>query len=119
MLFNDGFASANQPAGAPPGSSRTYSAVSAYSIDPVARTAQEVWDFQYGQSIYSGVCSSAYEAPGKSLLVDYAYANSGTSTRLVGLDASHDVVFDFEYANSGCNTSWNALPIPLEDMQFS
>jgi arylsulfate sulfotransferase len=119
MLFNDGFASVNEPAGAPAGSSRSYSAVSAYSIDPVARTAQEVWDFDYGQSIFSGVCSSAYEAPGKSLLVDYAYATSGTSARLVGLDASHNVVFDFEYASSACNTSWNAIPIPLEDMQFN
>ena len=119
MLFNDGFASVNQPAGAPAGSSRSYSAVSAYSIDPVARTAQEVWDFDYGQSIFSGVCSSAYEAPGKSLLVDYAYADSGASARLVGLDASHNVVFDFEYASSFCTTSWNAIPIPLEGMQFN
>lgn len=62
MLFNDGEGSLNQPAGASAGESRTYSAVSAYSIDTGSMTAQEVWDFDYGQSIFSSFCSSAYES---------------------------------------------------------
>ena len=118
MLFNDGLGSGQQPAGAPAGITRTYSAVSAYSIDPVARTATEVWDFNDGQSIYSAICSSAYEANGGSILVDYAYASGGTTSRLVGLDANHGVVFDFQLANTGCNTAWNSIPIPLEDLRF-
>lgn len=119
MLFNDGYASLNQPAGAPAGASRTYSAVSAYAIDPVTLTAQEVWHFDYGQTIYSAICSSAYEASGSSLLVDYAYASGGTKARLVGLDAGHNVIFDFEYPNAGCNTSWNAQPIQFENLSFN
>jgi len=48
-LFNDGGASFNQPAGAPVGESRAYSAVSAYAIDPATLTAREVWRFDYGR----------------------------------------------------------------------
>ena len=101
MVFNDGLGSANQPAGAPAGETRTYSAVSAYSIDATSGTAEEVWDFDYGQSIYSSVCSSAYEAPGKTYLIDYAVADNVTHARLVGLDSSHNVAFDFQYPTTG------------------
>ncbi|HLH08247.1 MAG TPA: aryl-sulfate sulfotransferase [Terriglobales bacterium] len=118
MVFNDGLGSGNQPVGEPAGQSLTYSTVSAYSVDSNTLTARDVWDFDYGQSIYSRVCSSAYEAPSKSYLIDYAVADNMTAARLVGLDSSHNVVFDFQYPNaSGCNTSWNAVPIPLDDMQ--
>jgi arylsulfate sulfotransferase len=119
MLFNDGAASFNQPPGAPAGESRTYSAVSAYAIDPATMSAREAWRFDYGRTIYSDICSSAYEAPGRSLLVDYAVADNRTRARLVGLDADHQVVFDFEYPTKTCGTSWNALPIAFESMSFS
>jgi arylsulfate sulfotransferase len=119
MVFNDGYPSTNQPTGEPAGEARTYSAVSAYSVDAAARTAQEVWRFDYGQSIYSFVCSSAYEGPGGSVLVDYATAGHDTQARLVGLDVGHNVVFDFEYSNVGCNTSWNATPIALDDFAIN
>ncbi len=115
-LFTDDLESQNNPAGTSAGISRTYSAVSAYTIDPVAMTAREVWRFDYGKSIYSAICSSVYEAQGKSLLVDYAYADGGTHARLVGLDAGHRVVFDFQYRNQGCNTGWNAQPIPFDNL---
>jgi len=119
MLFNNGAASFNQPAGAPAGEPRAYSAVVAYAIDPVSRSAQEVWRFDYGQSISSLICSSAYEAPGKSLLVDYAYTVNGTQARLVGLDASHAVVFDFQYPSpTMCGSAWNSLPVPFDSMWF-
>ena len=42
MLFNDGLGSLNQPASEPAGQTRTYSAVSAYSIDQASMTATEV-----------------------------------------------------------------------------
>jgi arylsulfate sulfotransferase len=118
MVFNDGFHSLNQPAGEPAGENRTYSAVSAYSVDPVARSAQEVWRFDYAQSIYSFVCSSAYESGG-SVLVDYATADNDTETRLVGLGAGHNVVFDFQYPTSQCYTSWNAVPFPLDSLSIN
>ncbi len=120
LLFNNGMGSANQPAGAPRGETRSYSAVSAYAIDAASRSARETWRFDYGQSIFSAFCSSAYQAAvGDSLLLSYAVADNATHARLVGLDPGRRVVFDFEYANSSCNTSWNAQPIPFEAMHFT
>src|SRR6185437_9471970 len=95
MLFNDGEGSVNQPAGASPGESRTYSAVSAYSIDPATMTAREVWQYDDGQAINSPVCSSAYQTDDGSVLVDYAVADDFTQAILVGLDASRNVAFEF------------------------
>lgn len=117
MVMNDGFASANQPVGAPVGENRTYSAVSAYSIDAAAGTATNPWNFDYGQTIYSDICGSAYEASDQSILVDFAVADTRTHARLVGLDSQHNVIFDFQYPTNICDTSWNAQPIPLENMQ--
>lgn len=121
MLFNDGLGSSNEPAGEPAGQTRTYSAVSTYSIDPVAMTAQEVRDYDAGQTLYSPVCSSAYESPDKSLLVDYAVADDETEAVLVGLDPNQNTVFEFEYAAAaeGCDTSWNARPFPLDNLQIT
>jgi hypothetical protein len=115
MVFNDGLGSLNQPPGAPAGETRTYSAVSAYSIDSSNLSAQEVWRFDHDQSIYSAICSSAYEVPGGSVLVDYAVADNFTEARLLGLDEAHNVVFDFQYPTQFCSTSWNAIPIGLDD----
>lgn len=116
MVFNDGFGSLNQPSGEPAGETRTYSTASAYSIDESSRTAQEVWDFNYGQTIYSAVCGSVYEAAEHSHLIDYATADNFTYARLVGLDSTDNVVFDFQYPSTFCNTSWNAIPIPLDNL---
>lgn len=118
MLFNDGLGSANQPAGEPSGQTRTYSAVSAYAIDPTSMTAQNVWNYDAGQMIYSPICSSAYGSRGKSLLVDYAVADNETEAVLVGLDANQNVVFEFEFPTAGCSTSWNARPFPLDHLQI-
>ena len=119
LLFNNGFGSINQPAGTPAGETRSYSAVSAYSIDAALQSATEVRRFDYGQSILSLVCSSAYQAhAGPSTLISYAVADNQTHARLVGLDDSQNVVFDFQYPSSGCKTSWNAQPIPFEGMRF-
>lgn len=119
MLFNDGLGSLNEPAGEPAGQSRTYSAVSAYSIDPQSMSAREVWRYDAGQMIYSSICSSAYESPDESLLVDYAVADNLTEALLVGLDPNHNVVFEFEYPTQACNTSWNARPFPLGDLRIA
>jgi arylsulfate sulfotransferase len=116
LLFNDGLGSLNQPAGAPAGETRTYSAVSAYSVDTNTMTAQNIWNFENGQTIFSSICSSAYKAPEDSLLIDYATADDTTHAILVGLDSTHNVVFEFQYPTEGCGTSWNAVPIPLENL---
>lgn len=118
MVFNDGFQSLNSPVGAPAGSSRPYSTVSAYSIDTANMTAQEVWDFNDGMMLDSDFCGSAYEATEKSVLVDYAIADGGADARLLGLDANHSVVFQFAYLDVGGCSSWNAVPVPLDNMQF-
>jgi arylsulfate sulfotransferase len=118
MLFNDGYPSTNEPAGAPSGAGRTYSAVSDYTIDTTTMTAVNTWNFDYGESIYSDICSSAYEANSQSILVDYAVAANGTQARLVGLDSGLNVVFDFEYATGSCDTSWNAVPIAFDNLQI-
>jgi len=120
MVFNDGLGSVNQPAGAPSGISRTYSEVSAYSVNEAAMTAQEVWGFNYNQSLFSPICGSSYEAPGNTYLVDFATADNYTTARLVGLDANRSVVFDFQYQSPGyCGAAWNAIPIPMEDLQIN
>ena len=100
------------------GESRTYSAVSAYSIDKASMTAQDVWDYDAGKTIYSALCSSSYEAAEKSLLLDYSFADSGKQAILVGLNAARETVFSFEYASSMCTTGWNARPVALDDLQI-
>lgn len=119
LLFNDGTASLNQPSGEPAGEARTFSAVSAYSIDPASMTATQVWSYDAGQTVYSAYCGSAYESRDQSVLVDYAEANYDTEAILVGLDPSHNVIFKFAYPTSFCNTSWNARPFPLDDLRIT
>jgi len=120
MLFNNGAPSFNQPSGAAVGESRTFSALSAFSIDIQSRTVRETWRFEHGRSILSPICSSVYEEPSdKSLLANYATADNFAFTRLVALNAAHDVVFDFQYAAPGpCQVGWNATPIHLEDLRY-
>lgn len=118
MLFNDGLGSVNQPTGAPAGVTRTYSAVSAYSINEKSMTAQNVWNYTAGEAIFSPVCSSAYEAADDSILVDYAVADNYTEALLVGLDSNHNVVFEFQYPTDTCDTSWNARPIALDNLEI-
>jgi len=119
MIFNDGYGSANQPVGQSAGVSRTYSAVTAYTINASALTATVAWNFDYGQTIQSQICGSSYEA-GRSYLVDFATADNWHQARLVGLDSSQNVVFDFEYQSPAtCGAAWNAIPVPFEDLQIT
>jgi arylsulfate sulfotransferase len=118
MVMNDGYGSLNQPPGAPNGLTRTFSEVSAYSIDETTMTATNVWNFDYGQSIFSPICGSSYQANG-SYLVDFATASNYLKARLVGLDTDRNVVFDFQYNSpTYCGTSWNSIPIPMEALQI-
>jgi arylsulfate sulfotransferase len=120
MVFNDGLGSMNQPPGEPAGISRTYSEVTAYTVNTSAMTAQQIFNFNYGQGIFSPICGSSYEAPGHTYLVDFATADNYSQARLVGLDPNLNVVFDFQYESpSDCGAGWNAIPIPLEDLQIN
>ena len=116
MLFNDGTGSTNQPAGAPPGIGRSYSAVSAYAIDAASFTAREALAFNDGQSIYSSYCSSAVETQDGSMLIDYAVADLLTEARIQGVDPNRNIVFDFQFKTTGCNTSWNAQIFQFESL---
>ncbi len=117
MLFDDGTPSLNQPAGAPSGQGRSYSSAVAYAIDPVTLQGHEAWRFDHGQTLYAAFCSSAYEGPDKSVLVDYADYDGVSPAHLTGLDAQHNIVFEFAYASrTGCGTAWNSIPIPLENL---
>ncbi|MGC1296450.1 MAG: aryl-sulfate sulfotransferase [Alloacidobacterium sp.] len=119
MVFNDGTGSVNQPPGEPSGLTRTFSEVSAYSVDTATMTARNVWNFNYGQTIFSSFCGSSYES-GNSYLVDFATADNTQEARLVGLDTNKNVVFDFQYASpEGCYAAWNAIPIPMENLQIN
>jgi arylsulfate sulfotransferase len=118
MVDNDGYGSTNEPAGTSPGISRTFSEVSSYSVNIAKMTAQNLWNFDYGQSIFSPICGSVYQA-GPSYLVDFATAENYQHARLIGLDANRNVVFDFQYASpSACAAAWNAIPIPMENLQI-
>lgn len=116
MVFNDGAGSANQPTDN--GFLRGYSEVNAYSVNAAAMSAHQIWVFDYGQSIFSQICGSSYEAPGHTYLVDFAAADNRKDARLVGLDSNHNVVFDFRYLGNTCSAAWNALPINLDDMEI-
>jgi hypothetical protein len=118
MLFNNGLPSLNQPEGEPAGAARSYSAVSSYVIDPAAMTATQAWAFEYGETLYSPICSSARATQDGSVLVDFATAENLTAAHIVGLDPSHRVVFDLRYPTSGCDTAWNSQPIALESLQL-
>jgi hypothetical protein len=111
MLFNNGFASMNQPPGTPAGSNPGFSAVSKYVIDEAAGTAAEVWTYEHNRDIWSDVCSSAYQVSQGSYLVNYASAYGRTRAKLVGLDANGKVAFDYEYPTIRCDTIFNAVPI--------
>ena len=120
MVFNDGLGSLNQPSGEAPGLSRSYSEVSTYSVNPATMTAQNMWNFSYGESILSPICGSSYESPGNSYLVDFATPDNYAEARLVGLDSTRNVVFDFQYVSpSLCGAAWNAIPIPMENLQIN
>jgi hypothetical protein len=87
-------------------------------VDAAAMTAQNVWNFNYGQTIYSAICGSSYEQ-GNSYLVDFAAVNNGDA-RLIGLDTNKNVVFDFQYNfDAPCDAAWNAIPIQMENLTIN
>lgn len=119
LLFNNGLASINHPTGTPPGETRTFSAVSGYSIDLVTRTAREVVHYEHTPSIFSDICSSAYQTTDRSMLVSYAASDSRTTATLTGLAPDRTIVFELKYPSAtSCKASWSATPIPFDNLLF-
>ena len=122
LLFDDG---QNSAAHTPPGISRTYSAPRKYDINLATRVATEVWNYPNGESLFSPFCSSVYEDSPSNYLIDYAIINNLGGARgtlymeLLGLGSSGATVFDYRYITAGCNSSWNAIALHLDGMQFT
>jgi len=114
LLFNDGYGSAVQQ---PPGMTRPYSISQSFRIDPIARTATEVFNFTLS-SKYSYICGSIYEGYPGHYLIDYADEQAG-NTELIGLGAGKRQVFDIDYPTSNyCAAGWNASPIKGHTLLF-
>jgi arylsulfate sulfotransferase len=111
LLFDDGRASLNQ---SPIGEDRTYSAPREYDINARKMTAVETWHYLSSPPIYSAYCSSVYEDGRGDHLIDYTLNGD-----VIGLDASDQMVFHYNYSTAFfCGTSWNAIPIHLENVSF-
>ena len=112
MLFDNGYQSfAHSPAG----DNHTYSSPRKYSLDLVARTATEVWNFTHSESIYSPICSSVYQQ-GSSYLIDYAHASDGY-LHLVGVGPADTTAFEYTWPGA-CWDGWNASIISLEGLRY-
>jgi hypothetical protein len=110
LLFDDGKSSSFQN---PRGADRTYSAPRKYHIDSRQGVATETWNYEAGQTLYSGFCSSVYEDSALNYLIDYAQI-----MEIIGLNASGSKIFDYRYPNVGCSTAWNSIPVHLEGLLF-
>jgi len=118
LLFNNGLASLNQPAGAPAGQNRSYSTPSRYAIDDKARTAREVWTWDASRELLSDICSSAHETTPGRYLVAYSALAARTGARLVALDSAGQVAFDYAYPSEACNTVFIAEPFRLDALRL-
>ena len=118
LLFNNGLGSLNQPAGTPPGLSRSFSTPSRYKIDDKARTAREVWTYEPGRELFSDICSSVYEATPGNYLIAYSTVAARTSARLLGVDSQGKVAFDFAYPSAVCDTVFIAEPLAWNDLKL-
>ena len=118
LLFNNGLASLNQPAGTPAGQNRGYSTPSRYAIDDKARTGREVWTWDANRELLSDICSSAYEAAPGQYLVAYSSLAARTQARLVALNSAGQVAFDYAYPSEVCNTVFIAEPLRLEGLRL-
>ena len=113
LLFDDGLGSRFQ---IPAGITRTYSAAREYIIDTSTMSAREEYTYDAGQSIYSSITSSVYEANG-TYLVDFAQAKGGTAAIIQGIGPNHQVAFTLEYPG-GYSSGWNAQPLPSNYFLF-
>ncbi len=120
LLFDNGYQSLNMPEGEAAGTTRGYSAVRSYKIDPSAMTASMDFTYDDDRRVYSSICSSAYLAADGSMLVTYSHLGAGETARIKGLDPQQRTIFDFSYPTGfGCTTSWNTVIVPFGDIRFN
>jgi hypothetical protein len=106
------------PPGAPLGASRLFSASSAYTLNPVDGTANEIYRYVHQYTLKSPICGSAYKEVGGAMIIDFASADDNTHTHLVALDANGNTAFEYQYHDRACSTNWHTIPIPLEAMSL-
>ncbi len=106
----------------PPGEQRTYSSPRKYKLDLNARTATEVWNSNFGQSIWCPYCGSVYEDGPFNYLIDFTFVNGVSENsllQLIGLNDAEDTAFRYQYQSQpGCLVGFNAFPIHLENTKF-
>jgi arylsulfate sulfotransferase len=118
LLFNNGYASLNQPLGTSPGVTLPFSTPSRYTIDAPARTAVETWRYAPTPAIYSDICSSVHEAEANHHLITYSVTEMGTRTRLVALDSAGKVAFDYEYPANLCNVAFSSKTVDFSALRL-
>jgi outer membrane protein assembly factor BamB len=119
LLFDNGQQSAHN---FPVGASRTYCAARKYTLDPEAKTATQVWNFNNNFSIRSRFRSSVYEDAANNYLVTYSRAenpNGSFRAQIVGLTPGNQKVFDYSYpTETCCNEAYRAMPVHWERVVF-
>ena len=120
LLFDNGQNSVVQT---PPGAQRNYSSARKYKLDLNARTATEVWNSDFGQSLWCPYCGSVYEDAPFNYLVDFTFTDGvsqqNSLLQLIGLNGSEDTVFRYQYHSlPGCHVGFNSIPIHLENTMF-
>ena len=120
LLFDNGTGSLFQY---PPGEDVTYSSPRKYRINTQAMRATEIWNYPYGQSLYSRLTSSVYEDDPSNYLIDWANITINgqpTYAEFMGLAPSGEKVFDYRYPAPNIGLfAWNAAPIHLENLVFT
>src|SRR5262249_52020285 len=107
----------------PPGDQREYASPRKYSLDLVAKTATEVWNYPNHQSIHSPFCSTVYEDAPYNYLVNYSIVNGGIPgvpvfAQIQGVNAAGDTIFSYRYPATNCGTSYRATVVHLENTKF-
>ena len=119
LMFDNG---QNSTLEVPPGSQRNYSSARKYKLDLTAKTATEIWNFDFGQSLWCPFCGSVYEDAPFNYLINYTFINGVPNNSLaqwIGLNDANQTVFRYQYhSRPGCTVSFNALPIHLENAKF-
>jgi arylsulfate sulfotransferase len=120
LVFDNGQQSLFQM---PKGDQREFASPRKYSLDLVAKTATEVWNFPMNESIHCPFCGSIYEDAPHNYLIDYAFVNGGLPgvpvfAQLLGLNAAGEKIFYYQYPAMNCGKIYRAFPVHLENIKF-
>jgi hypothetical protein len=120
LVFDNGQNSVFQQ---PRGEQRSYSSPRKYKLDLNARTATEVWNSEFGQSLWCPYCGSVYEDGPFNYFIDFTFIDGvrdeNSLLQLIGLNDAGETVFLYQYHSlPGCNVGFNAIPIHLENTMF-